>query len=402
MKSWIKWTLVASAVAVLAAGGLKVAQKRKEAAAASSAAALPAPTVIVLAAGDVMTLQAVELLQGLRISGSLKATRTAVVKAKVAGELQGLTVREGDGVQQGQLLATVDTTEYLARVKQAQEQADAARAQVDIAKRQADNNRSLVTQGFISATAAETSLASLASAEASWRAAAAGVDLARKALEDTRVRAPLSGQVASRTAQNGERVAIEARILDIVDVRELELEANVPAADSVALRVGQTARLAIEGVAQPVTARIVRINPAAQAATRSVTVYLSVPAAAGLRQGLFAQGPIQVASVRELLVPVAAVRTDKPVPYVQTVHNGKIKHMPVTTGARGESAALPGESLVAIQGVAAETVVLMPSAGLLRDGTAVRLASTPAMGAAPPATGAAATATPASAVPAGQ
>jgi RND family efflux transporter MFP subunit len=380
MKSWIKWTLVASAVAVLVAGGLTVAQKRKEAAATSSAAAAPAPAVIALAPGDVTTLQPAELLQGLSISGSLKATRTAVVKAKVAGELQGLAVREGDSVQLGQLLATVDTTEYRARVKQAQEQADAARAQVDIAKRQADNNRSLVAQGFISATAAESSLASLASAEAAWRAAAAGVDLARKALADTQVRAPLSGQVASRTVQNGERVAIEARILDIVDVRELELEANVPAADSVALRVGQTARLSIEGVATPVTARIVRINPAAQAATRSVAVYLSVPTTAGLRQGLFAQGPIQVASRRELLVPVAAVRTDKPVPYVQTVESGVIKHVPVTMGARGESAALPGESLVAIQGVTAGTVVVMPSAGLLRDGTAARLVPAPAAG----------------------
>jgi ABC-type transport system substrate-binding protein len=76
MKSWIKWTLVASAVAVLVAGGLTVAQKRKEAAATSSAAAAPAPAVIALAPGDVTTLQPAELLQGLSISGSLKATRT--------------------------------------------------------------------------------------------------------------------------------------------------------------------------------------------------------------------------------------------------------------------------------------------------------------------------------------
>ena len=370
MSRWLKTALVLlTLIAVVALGWRGYAARQATRQAQSAPVKDP---VIELSAIDMATAHVVELTSGLPISGALKAVNSAIVKARVPGELQGLTVREGDRVEAGQVIARVESTEYADRVRQAQQQADAAKAQVEIAQRQVDNNAALVRQGFISKTAADNSLASLNTAQANHRAAQAGIDVLRKSLADTVLRAPISGQVSQRLAQPGERVAPEARIVEIVDLSRLELEASISPADSVAVRVGQQALLRIEGVAQPVAATVARINPSAQPGSRSVLIYLTVAAQPGLRQGLFAQGQLATETQRALAVPLNAVRTDKPLPYVQVVEGDRIAHRTVQTGVRGQ---VDGELWVAVQGVADGMRVLRGAAGVLREGTQVKLAA---------------------------
>jgi RND family efflux transporter MFP subunit len=369
-KRHYRWLALALVVLLIGFGVMRALSARKaQQEAVAQASVAKTQTVVELAASDVVKAETRELSQGLPISGSLKAFNSAVVKARAAGELQGLTVREGDTVKAGQVIGRVDATEYNARVRQAQQQADSAKAQIDIAQRQFDNNKALVDQGFISKTALETSMNNLAAARANHQAALAGVEVARKTLDDTVLRAPISGVVSQRLAQPGERVAIEARVIEIVDLSRLELEASLSAADSVDVRVGQEAALQIEGSAKPVLARVVRINPSAQAGSRSVIAYLAIADATGLRQGLFAQGTLATGRTSALGVPLAAVRTDKPAPYVQLVENDKVVHKNVELGARGESGK---ETMVAVKGIAPGSVVISGSVGTLREGTAVR------------------------------
>ena len=369
-KRHYRWLALALAVLLIGFGVMRALSARKaQQEAVAQASVAKAQTVVELAASDVVKAETRELSQGLPISGSLKAFSSAVVKARAAGELQGLTVREGDTVKAGQVIARVDATEYNARVRQAQQQADSAKAQIDIAQRQFDNNKALVDQGFISKTALETSMNNLAAARANHQAALAGVEVARKTLDDTVLRAPISGVVSQRLAQPGERVAIEARVIEIVDLSRLELEASLSAADSVDVRVGQDATLQIEGSVKPVLAKVARINPSAQAGSRSVLAYLAIVDATGLRQGLFAQGRLATGRASALAVPLSAVRTDKPAPYVQLVENNKVVHKDVDLGARGEAGK---ETMVAVKGVAPGAVVINGSVGTLREGTAVR------------------------------
>jgi RND family efflux transporter MFP subunit len=377
--------IVGIAVVLVVAAGIGLAMRSGSgsgrAPAAAPAASAPTEAMVELAASDVTRAQATDLEQGLAITGTLRAVNTAVVKARVAGELQGLTVREGDTVRAGQVIASIDPTEYRARLQQAREQADAARAQVDIARRQFDNNQALVDKGFISRTALESSQSSLAAAEATHKAALAAVDVARKTLEDSSLRAPIAGVVSQRLAQPGERLGVDARVVEIVDPSRLELEATLSAADSVRVRTGQSARLTVEGASQPVLATVVRINPSAQAGSRGVPVYLQLPSTAGLRQGLFAQGVLVTERVQALSVPLQAVRTDRPAPYVQVVEGDRVRHKSVQTGARAESG---GQVRVAVTGVDAGAVVILGHVGALREGTAVKFtAPTPAAAAAP-------------------
>ena len=187
---------------------------------------------------------------------------------------------------------------------------------------------------------------------------------------DTVVRAPLAGVVSQRLAQPGERVAIEGRIVEIVDLRQLELEAGLSAGESLTVRVGQAAQLQIDSSAQKLNARVVRINPSTVAGSRAVLVYLAVDAVPGLRQGLFAQGTLGTQRVQALVVPLTAVRTDKPQPYVQLIDQQKVVHQRVQLGLRGE---VSGQAMVAIEGVAENATVLAGTVGVLREGSAVKL-----------------------------
>jgi RND family efflux transporter MFP subunit len=378
MKSKLPWIFLV--LALIAGGGAYQWQRMKSSATANTAAgaaASPASAasaaakslpVVALAASDLVSVQTIALVQVLQISGPVKAVNSAFVKARVAGELQDLLVREGDYVKAGQVIARVDSTEYQARLRQAQQQAQSAKAQVDIAQRTYDNNRSLVDQGFISKTALEMSASNLAASQAGYQAAQSGVDVLQKSLDDAVMRAPITGQVSQRLAQNGERVAVDARVVEIVDLAQLEMEASLSAEDAARVRLGQAAQVSIDGSIDTVGAKVVRVNPIATAGSRAVVVYLALSPHAQLRQGLFVQGHLSTGSRTGPALPLSAVRTDKPVTYAQTIVDRKVAHQTVVTGFIGD---YQGQTMVEVIGLAPGTRALLGSVGALLAGTPV-------------------------------
>lgn len=214
----LPWLILGLLLLGLVLGVIRAVKARQ----ALAPAAATVVSLVELAPTDLVKVQRQDMSRRIAISGTLKAVHTAQVKAKVAGELRSLEVREGEAVRAGQVLGRIDPTEYAARLRQALEQAASAQAQLDIAERTLANNRALADQGFISRNALETSMLNAAAARAAVQQAQAGVDLARKALDDTVLRAPIAGQVSMRSAQPGERVGVEARIVEIVDLSRLE------------------------------------------------------------------------------------------------------------------------------------------------------------------------------------
>lgn len=402
MKRYGRWLIGLLTVALLAALGIRVAGNYQKKQRATTEATHSRELPIHVSGQEVIAAQPRAMALTVPASGVVQAIHSAVVKAYVAGELRGLTVREGDAVKKGQLLARVDATEVDARWRQAQQQADAARAQLAIAQRQHDNNQALVKKGFISDTALVTSRANLDAAQANLAAAQAAADGARKSVRDTAITSPMNGEVAQRFVQTGERVGVEARIVEIVDPSQLEIVVQLAPADSVQVRVGQMAQLQVPGAAAdlaPVQARVARINPSAQAGSRTVTAYLSMlpptPAEgsknssslllADIRPGLFLQGFIVTGQAEQLALPLTAVRTDKPRPYVQVLQRdpaeGKPGNEPGSAAFQrvahrfvqlGRQTSLDGTTWVQItSGLAAGSLVLGGSAGGLREGTAV-------------------------------
>lgn len=373
MKSWIRWLLLVVVLAVVGLGGLRWFQGRSAAAAAAPAAAASAAASaaalaprLELAALDVLPVARLPLTRTLEISGSLKAVDSAFVKARVAAELKTLTVREGDTVKAGQVIGQIDPTEFDWRLRQAEQQANAARAQQEIAQRQRTNNQALVAQGFISPTALETSVSTEAGAQATLQAALAAVELARKSRSDAILTAPINGTVAQRLAQPGERVPLDGRIVEIVDLSRLEMEAAIAPQDLPALRLGAKARLVVEGSSESVPATVARLNPSAQAGSRTVLAYLAVSPHPSLRSGLFARGAIDLEQRVALAIPLSAVRTDQSQPYAIRIDGNQARQRQLTLGLRGMA---NGVAMVEVlSGLTEGDRVLSVSAGLVPDG----------------------------------
>jgi len=370
----VKLTLAVLLLALVAAAGVaRVLGARK---AQLAQAAPKAAAVLELAAGDLLPVRRAELTRTLEVSGSLVAVNSAFVKARVAAEVKSVAVREGDSVKPGQLLAQLDPTEFDWRLRQAEQQAQAARAQLEIAQRALQNSRSLVTQGFISATALENAVSTEAGAQATLQAALAAVELARKARADATLVAPIGGQIAQRLVQPGERVPVDAKLLEIVDLSRLELQASVAPEDAGQLQVGDTARLKVDGIDGQVAARVVRINPSAQPGSRSVIAYLELAPQPALRQGLFARGRIELERRPALLVPLSAVRNDQAQPYALRLEGTRVAQRSLELGPRGLDGA--DEAVEVLRGLDEGDRVLAGSLGAVRDGAVVRVATPPA------------------------
>ncbi len=351
-------------------------------ASAAATAAARAPAELQFLPQEIVTANPVELRQVLLLSGSLRALDLATVKARVTGEVRDILVREGEAVRAGQVVAKMDVTEYEAKLAQARGNLNSARAQLDIAAKTRDNNAALVEKGFISKNAFDNSASQYAGAKASVDAAQGAVDVAQKQLNDTVLRAPISGLVSVRNAQPGEKVSPDYKLLEIVNLQKMELEAAVPASEIGRIQIGQRVSLHIEGMPQAFEGKVVRINPAAQAGSRSIPVYVRVVNQANqLRAGMFAEGKLILSNKPGVLaLPLSAVRRDGNGAYVVAIDNGKIARKPVTTGSEGLSG---DEPRIEIQsGLDFGAQVIRTDMGNLIPGTAARVA-TPATPAAP-------------------
>jgi len=298
-----------------------------------------APVTLEFAPADLAVVESAALHRWLQVSGTMQPVRQATVKAKVSGDVRQITVREGDAVQAGQMLVRVDTADLDARLIERQGQLDSARAQLALAEKTLATNQKLLKQNFISQTAFDGSESNMNVTRGSVMSAEAQVRLAQNALKDSVATAPLSGIVAKRHVQPGEKVAFDTPLVTVVDLREIELQALVPAIDIPEIRSGMTVDLTVDGFGErKFNGRIERINPATEPGTRAILVFVGIPNPNNeLRGGMFANGRIALAASAPVLsLPSGAVRNEAGQTFVWAIEDGRLVKRMIVTGRRDE------------------------------------------------------------------
>jgi membrane fusion protein, multidrug efflux system len=302
----------------------------------------------------------------IEFSGPLVAPGTAMVRAKSNGTLLNLAVGEGSRVKAGQALGQVDLEELRYRIAERGASVEAMRAQMEQAERSYKANEGLASKNFIAQTALDNSRAAYESARANWLAAKAQLDTSQVTMRQAALVAPINGVVSKRHVVPGEKVAAEQQILTIVDLSKLELAGLVGTHEVSRLKPGMTVQVKVEGVEEPVEAKIDRIAPSAEPGTRSigVTLVLNNP------KELYRAGQYAVAKVvlpdetQRLTVPIAAISRNSGQEQVWMIENGALVRRIVTTG---RSDARDGRVEV-LNGLKPEAQVLAARFDNLREG----------------------------------
>ena len=338
-RAWRKPALAAAVVAIVAGGAWFALRPIPAPASVPATKVAEKPPVLELGSADVAAISARSLALSLPLSGSLAPLSSATIKSKVSGVVQATTVQEGMAVSAGQVLARIDQADLRARLQQQQAQLDEAQARLAMATKNEGNSGALLAQKYISQNAYDSTQNSVELARASVKSAQAMVAIARIALEDGVIRAPIAGVISKRHVQAGEKLAPDMPVFSIVNLSELTLEAQVPASEIPRVRVGQDVRFRVDGYQQrEFTGKVARINPSTEAGSRALLVYIAVRNDdAALRAGMFAKGAIvtdraEVAPV----VPLAALRDDNGRQVVYRITGGKVVAQPVTLGLRND------------------------------------------------------------------
>lgn len=326
------------------------------------AAARPALTV------KLVQPQPTSLATGVAATGTLAAWQEASVGAEGSGwRLAEVNASVGDAVRRGQVLATFSAELVqadLALARAALAEAEAVLAEMAA---RAQRARDLGPTGVLSTEQVQAALTAERTAQARVQAQQAALEVQQLRARQVQVLAPDDGIISARNATLGAVVPPGQELFRLIRQGRLEWRAEVAAADLALLRPGMAVRVSTGGPAA-VTGRLRTVGPTVDAATRNGLVYVDLPAAAGLKPGMFARGEFDTGRSSGLTLPQSAVLVREGFAYVWRVGaDGKVAQVKVTLGRRS------GERVEITGGLETTARVVASGGGFLAEGDTVRV-----------------------------
>ncbi|MBZ5675688.1 MAG: efflux RND transporter periplasmic adaptor subunit [Acidobacteriia bacterium] len=328
-------------------------------------------------------------------TGTVRARTSAVIAAKLLGYVREVKVQAGDRVQAGQLLITLDARDLdvnsrkaeaaLDEVRSAIPEADhavaGAKVNLDLAQTTFNRMQELWSKTSISNQEFDESSAKLKTAQAAYemaRARRAQLDTqAARVQQDIRatevarsyaeITAPFAGVVTAKSVDPGALAVPGAPLLTIEREGAYRLETSVEESRLPAIRVGQPVSVKLDGVDRTIDARVSEIVPAVDAASRSYTVKIDLPAVAALRSGAFGRASFSLGSRSALAIPAGAVTERGQLQSVMVAENGVAHTRLITVGQKSK------DQVEVLSGLAAGENVILPVPPGLSDGAAVEI-----------------------------
>ena len=257
-------------------------------------------------------------------TGRFEAVEAVDVRARVGGYIQAVHFRDGQTVQRGQLLFTLDPRPAQAALAQARAQGAQAQSQLSLAQANLARSESLLASQAVSQAEYDSNKAAVEAAEANLAAANAATRTAQLNLEYTRVTAPVSGRVSDRRVDPGNLVAGGSSAGDVLTtiVSGGPIHFVFDGSEAVALKYmreggsnqGAPVRIRLQDEAQfSHTGRLDFSDNRIDTGSGVIRLRAVVPNADGfLRPGMFGRAQVAGAEAYDaLLVPDTAISTDQ-------------------------------------------------------------------------------------------
>ncbi|MEK6606842.1 MAG: efflux RND transporter periplasmic adaptor subunit [Myxococcota bacterium] len=286
---WRSCTLALTLTVVGCGKGGSVARLPEAQAAAPTPQAAPTPRAGAPAGGD----EAASANSGAGVmTGATEAHRRSTITPRAAGSVARVHVREGDVVRAGQALVTLDEEDFALRLRQAEAGQQAARVQLEAARLDWERTRSLLADHSVPQSQFEAIDARFQTAKAAAAQADVLVDVARKAMRDSVVRAPFAGVVTRKYISEGEYAAVvpATQLVTIEEIDVLDLRLHVPASEGARVVVGVEVVVRFPATGAEVRAKVARVVPVLDPRTRTFAAIVEIPNADHvLRSGLFGE-----------------------------------------------------------------------------------------------------------------
>lgn len=294
-----------------------------------------------------------EVKRTVEMVGTLGGWEEVTISNEASGIIQQVLVDLGDKVKKGQRLVLLDPREANLTLAQAEANLQAAKKALTQAQaewRDADINlkriKELHSEGIIATSQLDVAQTRFDAIEAQGHAREADidrhhalVDFARKRLGDTEVLAPITGEVRQRLVSTGEAVKEKTPLFQLVITDPLKFQGTVPERFAPDIKMEQPVDLQVEAFAERMfPGRVLRVSPAVDAQTRSLSLEIKVPNTQGmLKPGFFAKGQILTGvDPRAVFAPEEAVYTFVGITKAFVVQDGAVQERHVKTGARAE------------------------------------------------------------------
>lgn len=295
----------------------------------------------------------------------------AAVSFLVSGKVVQVGPREGEYVNQGELLAVIDATDYTLSMQAASAQVRQARIGLDRAKDEYGRMKFLFESRSLAANDFEKFKAAYLSAQQMFDQAVANEKLTQKRLTDATLCAPLSGFISKRSIEPGETASPGRPVFEIVKLDPVEISVGVPETDIHLVRVGQTAVIKIPALPGELFEGTVRvINVSADPSTRTFLTRITVPNPGHiLRVGMVAEAQIQGDRMLDLMtLPAEAIMRD---PQGATVVFVYYPDQQRVYAKRVETGTVHGREIAIKSGLSGHEAVVLAGQEKLRDGLKV-------------------------------